>query len=106
MSFYADTLETYYNASDVGRDRVRSDRGQAFDRYHTLNVQLSNIKITLDETGTSAQVTLDKAWRFDGERCSQGKVQQLLKLARVEGRWRISGEKDLMVYPDTEDDCD
>ena len=106
MNHYADTLETYYNQRAVARDRVRAERGRAFERYHSMEVDLSNVRVVLDETGTAATVVLDKTWRFDGEKCSQGKVQQQLRLARAGRRWVITGERDLKVYPDADDDCD
>jgi eukaryotic-like serine/threonine-protein kinase len=106
MSYYADTLESYYNSRGVARDNVRSDRGRAFDRYEKMNVDIDNVRVTLDETGVGAQVVLDKKWKFEGERCSQGKVQQQLRLARIDGRWRITSERDLKVYPDESGDCD
>ena len=69
-------------------------------------MNIDNVRVTLDETGAGAQVVLDKSWKFEGERCSKGKVQQQLRLAGIDGRWRITSERDLKVYPDEEDDCD
>jgi hypothetical protein len=106
MSFYADTLDAYYNSRGVARTSVRTDRGRAFDRYQKINVDIDNVSVALDETGAGAQVTLDKKWRFEGERCSKGKVQQQLRLARIDGRWRITSERDLKVYPGETGDCD
>jgi hypothetical protein len=106
MSYYADTLESYYNSRAAPRDQVRADRGRAFDRYQDIDVNIDNVRVTLDETGVGAQVVLDKSWKFEGERCSKGKVQQMLRLARIDGRWRITSERDLKVYPEESGDCD
>ena len=99
MSYYTDTLETYYQLSNVSSSRVRADRQKAFDAYDSLDVKLSNIKITPDPSGERATVVLDKTWEFSGEeKYSNGSVQQKLTLMRVGGRWLITGERDLQVY--------
>lgn len=99
MSYYADTLETYYQLSNISSARVRSDRQKAFDAYDTLDVELSNIKITPDPSGERATVILDKTWEFSGEeKYSNGSVQQKLTLVRSGSRWLITGERDLQVY--------
>lgn len=98
MNYYADTLDTYYNARNVSSSRVRSDRERAFDTYSSMDVQLSNIRVTPDPSGQRATVTFDKTWTFAGDKYSNGSVQQLVTLTKTGGRWRITGEKDLQVY--------
>jgi ketosteroid isomerase-like protein len=98
MSYYAENLETYYNAKGVSSARVRSDRERAFNIYSSMDVQLSNIRVTPDPSGQRATATFDKTWTFEGDKYSNGSVQQLVTLAKVGGRWRITGEKDLQVY--------
>lgn len=99
MSFYADTLNTYYRTTNVSSDKVRGDRQRAFDKYSEMDVTLSNISIVLDETGKIATVTLDKAWVFsNSDDTSEGKVQQKLTLEKKDGGWYITGEQDLKVY--------
>jgi ketosteroid isomerase-like protein len=98
MNYYADTLDTYYNAKNVGSSRVRTDRERAFNTYSSMDVQLSNIRVTPDPSGQRATATFDKTWTFEGDKYSNGSVQQLVTLAKTGGRWRITGEKDLQVY--------
>jgi ketosteroid isomerase-like protein len=99
MSYYADTLDTYYNATNVSSSRVRSDRSRAYTAYDTLDVELSDIKVTPDPSGDVATATFDKTWTFEGsEKYSSGSVHQKVWLAKIDGRWRITGEKDLKVY--------
>ena len=98
MSYYADTLDTYYNSKNVGVSRVRADRERAYAIFDTLDVQLSNIKVTPGPTGEQATATFDKKWTFTGEKYSSGSVQQRMWLAKIGGRWRITGEKELQVY--------
>jgi ketosteroid isomerase-like protein len=100
MSYYADTLDVYYNKRNVGASTVRADRRRAYDTYQTLDISLSNIRITPDATtGERATAVFDKTWSFEGEeKVTSGSVQQELRLAKIDGRWRITGERDLQVY--------
>jgi ketosteroid isomerase-like protein len=99
MAYYADTLDTYYNASNVSSSRVRSDRSRAYALYSTLDIELSNVKVTAEPSGDSATAVFDKTWTFEGsEKYSSGSVHQKIWLKKLGGRWRITGEKDLQVY--------
>lgn len=99
MSYYADTLDTYYNASNVKASRVRADRAKAYALYTTIDIELSNLKVTADPSGDSASAVFDKTWTFEGTgKYSSGSVHQKIWLAKTGGRWRITGEKDLQVY--------
>ncbi len=98
ISQYADTVD-YYKAGRVNVARVRADRERAFAAYHTISINLDNVKVTPDASGERATVVLDKAWDFEGEqKFSSGKVQQQLTLNKIGGRWLITGEKDLKIY--------
>lgn len=98
MSYYADTLDVYYSATGVSAARVRSDRERAYAAYSTINIQLSKINVTVEPSGERAAATFDKTWNFEGSKRSSGSVQQRIWLAKMGGRWRITGEKDLKVY--------
>lgn len=99
MSYYATTLDTYYQASNVSSQRVRSDRSRAYNIYTTLDIELSDIKITPDPSGATASATFDKTWTFEGvAKYSSGSVHQKIWLTKIDGRWLITGEKDLKVY--------
>jgi ketosteroid isomerase-like protein len=99
MSYYADTLDIYYTKTNVSASVVRGDRERAYDTYSTLDIELSNVQITPDTTGLLANALLDKTWNFEGEdKASSGSVQQEIRLAKRNGRWRIIGEKDVQVY--------
>jgi serine/threonine protein kinase len=98
MSYFADVLDTYYNAKNVPSSRARADIGRAFSIYSSLDVQLANIEVTLDDTGARASAVFDKTWEFTGERRSVGSVQQMVWLEKRGGRWLIIGIKDLKTY--------
>jgi len=95
---YADSVD-YYAGGRVNRARVRADKQRAFEQFDSINFNISNVKITPDASGEKAIAVFDKEWRFEGEqRYSTGKVQQQLTLGKIDGRWLITGEKDLKTY--------
>lgn len=99
LKFYADTVSPYYNASSWSLSKIRAERERVYATYGTIDVDLTNIKITPDPSGEKATVVLDKTWTFEGEtKFNSGSVQQKLWLSKINGRWRITGEKDLKVY--------
>ena len=98
ISQYADTVD-FYKAGRVNVSRVRADRARAFAAYDSISINTDNVKVAPDASGEKATVVLDKEWNFEGaEKSSSGKVQQQLTLNKVNGRWLITGEKDLKVY--------
>lgn len=98
LGSYADTVD-YYRAGKIGIREVRADKQRAFEAYDSIDIDISNLKITPDETGENASALFDKKWNFEGAGSySSGKVQQQLQLTKVGGRWLISAEKDLQVY--------
>ncbi len=95
---YADSVD-YYTAGRMNRARVRADKQRAFDQYDSINFNISNMKVTPDASGEKAIAVFDKEWRFEGEnKYSSGKVQQQLTLGKIDGRWLITGERDLKTY--------
>lgn len=98
LSKYADSVD-YYNSAGASIENIRADKQRAFEAYDEINLKISNLKVTPDETGEKATAVFDKKWKFEGEdKFSSGKVRQQLQLAKIGGKWRITGEKDLKVY--------
>jgi len=97
MNYFADTLEIYHNRRNVSVNTVRADLNRAFSRYAKLNMQLSNVNISIDSTGESAFVNLQKNWNFENyaeTKNFSGSVQQTLWLRKFGNRWLITGMKD------------
>lgn len=98
LSYYADTID-YYRGGKVGIGLVRADKERAYSAYDSIDINIKNLKITPDASGEKAIVLFDKEWKFEGaEKFSSGEVQQQLMLSKINGRWLITGEKDLKVY--------
>jgi hypothetical protein len=97
MSLYAPTVD-YYNTKGASINSVRADKQNAFRRYDQIEINISNLRVTPDDSGRQATAVFDKEWVFDGEEYSSGKVQSQLQFREVNGRWLITSERDLRVY--------
>jgi hypothetical protein len=99
MSNYADRLDYYYNSRNVAVGTVRGDKQRAFGSFDEFRVEISNMRVTPDASGEKATAVFDKEWEFEGaDNRSKGKAQSQLQLTKIDGAWRITGEKDLKVY--------
>ncbi len=98
LSQYADTVD-YYKGGRIGIGKVRADKQRAFDQYDSVKFNITNLKVTPDALGEKATAVFDKEWTFEGaDKYSAGKVQQQLTLNKINGKWLITGEKDLKIY--------
>lgn len=98
MNYYADTID-YYSKKGASLESVRKDKQKAFNKFYDMEINLSNLRVTPDASGMRATAVFDKQWTFEGdESYSAGKVQTQLQLQKFDGRWLITGEKDLKIY--------
>jgi hypothetical protein len=99
MSYYANVLHTYYNASNVSESRVRANVARAFSAYSTFDVQITNLQIQVDPSGEKAVATFDKTFEFrNAEKRYAGSGLNRFWFEKIGGRWLITGEKDLKTY--------
>src|SRR5687767_13946363 len=94
---YANSVD-YYQRKGAGPGFIRADKQRAFRTYDSLSFDISNVDISVGDSGETATAIFDKEWVFDGPSRSTGKVQQQLQFRRINGEWRITGERDLRVY--------
>ncbi|MCD9189297.1 MAG: hypothetical protein LUM44_22965 [Pyrinomonadaceae bacterium] len=98
MQNYAPTVD-YYNKKGITRAQVYSDKEKAFNMYDSINVKITNLTVKPDDAGETATAVFDKEWQFESEdKYSAGKVQQELKLKKVNNQWLIASERDLKLY--------
>ncbi len=98
MNYYADTID-YYSKKGASLESVRKDKQKAFSKFYNIEINISNLRVTPDASGMRATAVFDKEWNFEGdESYSAGKTQTQLQLQKFDGRWLITGEKDLKVY--------
>ncbi len=95
MTHYAPTVD-YYNKSGASSAFVRSDKQRAFSRYSYISLDLSDLSIKVE--GDTATAVFNKEWNFEGDSDSSGKVRQMVRFRRIDGRWLITAEKDLKLY--------
>lgn len=96
MNYYGETVDFY--GKQTSRSAVRNAKQDAFNKYDTMNITISNLRVTPDESGEKATAVFDKEWFFSGEKIYEGKVQSQFQLTKSGGSWRITSEKDLKVY--------
>jgi serine/threonine protein kinase len=97
MSSYAETLDIYNDRTNVSVDQVRAERLRDLEEYSKISLELPSIRITLD-SGSRAIAIFDKTWGFYGNKRYTGSARQEVWLAKLNGRWRITGEKTLQIY--------
>jgi len=97
MGNYANSLD-YYNKRGVSVSSVRKDKERAFTLYDSMQFDLSNINVSTDPSGNTATAAFDKEWVFEGARNSAGKVRSQFQFKKINGKWLITGERDMKVY--------
>ncbi|MCU0239113.1 MAG: hypothetical protein MUC29_06700 [Pyrinomonadaceae bacterium] len=98
MNNYADSVD-YYKGGKVASSKIRADKQKAYNDYDSISINISNIKITPDASGEKATATFDKDWEFSGaEKFNRGGVQQQLVFTKINGKWKITSEKELKIY--------
>jgi hypothetical protein len=98
VNSYADTVD-YYKGGKIPRSKVKSNKAPAYSTYDTINVTITNMKVTPDSSGEKVTAVFDKEWDFANDaKVNRGQVQQQLTFIKSNGKWKISSEKDLKVY--------
>ena len=99
MSQYSDVLDYFYTRGTTSLSVVRKVKQKAFDSFDNLRVSIDNLQIIPDSNGEKSVAVFDKSWNFSGYAKSfSGKVQSQLLFKKINGQWRIAGEKDLKTY--------
>ncbi|HSU24869.1 MAG TPA: nuclear transport factor 2 family protein [Pyrinomonadaceae bacterium] len=97
MRNYAESVD-YYKSGSVGRDAVRRDKSRALSNYDSIDVEVDDLDVTVDDSGETATAEFDKSWQFVGDQTYEGRVRSQLRFRREGGKWKIISEKDIKVY--------
>ena len=103
LSNYADSVD-YYKGGKISKGKLKSSKEPAYKKYDAISIDIGNMKVVPDPTGEKATATFDKTWDFAGtdkdgnEVFNSGSVQQQLILTKIEGKWKITSEKEIKVY--------
>jgi serine/threonine protein kinase len=95
MAYFAPRLHTYFLKDNVDRNAARAEVADAMSRYSKLKIRTSPLAVSVDPSGNHAVVTYEKSWDFDGKQPWSGAAVERLWLDRMNGRWRITGVRDL-----------
>lgn len=96
MNHYGSRLDYYYRSGSTASSAVRNNKKRAFELYYSFRVTMTNMNISLNETGEKATVTFTKSWDFQGsDDRSNGSVRAQFQVSKIGGSWYITGEKDL-----------
>jgi serine/threonine protein kinase len=106
LSLYADRLDIFYGRRNVDKGAVARNRQEIFSKYYSsTDVQLSNVSVDLDATGTSAKVFYDNTYNWmGGAHSMSGKSHNEMIMSRVNGRWLIVSEIHLQQYYESKRD--
>lgn len=97
---YAPEVDIYYRAHNVSRAFVEADKSRAIARLAGIQkFELSNVKINLD-SADAATVTFDKTWdtTLTSGRRYAGSEMERLRLALIDGGWRIKSEEEVTIH--------
>jgi serine/threonine protein kinase/ketosteroid isomerase-like protein len=95
MAYYAPRLHTYFLKDNIDRNAARAEVANAMSRYSKLKIRTSPLAVSVDSSGNHAVVTYEKSWDFEGKQPWSGAAVERLWLDRLNGRWRITGVRDL-----------
>ncbi len=96
-AFYASHLDRYFLRTDVGHDVVLRDKQDYLRRGHRVDqFDLEDVRIE-DETASTVGLRLIKHYVMQasaGAPHVEHRVRSELDLRRIEGVWKITGERD------------
>jgi hypothetical protein len=99
LSLYADRLNIFYGRSGVDKSDVRANRQAIFAKYDSIDVRLSDLQLTIDSSGTTATVSYDNTYDWQGGAKSlSGKSHNEIVMSKIGGKWLITSEKHLKTY--------
>lgn len=95
---YAPVVRGYYLDTNVARSSVLADYQRKFRRYLEVDeFGISNIHF-LSITKTSATVTFDQTWNFEGPRPYAGDEKAQMVFRKMNGKWKIIANCDVELY--------
>ncbi|MBD0326107.1 MAG: nuclear transport factor 2 family protein [Pyrinomonadaceae bacterium] len=98
LSFYRPTMNAFYRRRNASVEEVRADRARVFERADSIRVQADSPSIQVSPDGQTATMRFRKRYSIaGGGEDRSGEVVQELRWQRIDGKWRITSERDLRV---------
>ena len=98
MEFYNARLNRYYLARGASQEDVRAEKDRVFGRADNISIEAREPIVKLSPNGNQATIWFRKRYNIENEGVDRkGEVIQELRWQRVNGKWRIVGERDVRV---------
>lgn len=95
-AFYADEVDFY--GEDLSRTEIERERRESAERFTDREVTLERTAVTFTDE-EHARAVVEKSWDFRSVASEwTGAARQEFLFERIEGRWLVTGERDLEVY--------
>jgi serine/threonine protein kinase/ketosteroid isomerase-like protein len=95
MDLYLDEIDTFYRSRHPSLDDVREHKAMVYNRASSIDMRASDPEIKIDDGGQKATMRFRKEWVIKGKSSSRGRATQELRLAKTEGGWKITGERNI-----------
>jgi hypothetical protein len=95
---YAPVVDQFYGWQKVSSDRILREKQRQFSQIGKVRrFDISNVRV--NQNGPDkATVSLDKTWDFGEEGRFAGSEKAQLNVAKLNGKWRITSEREMKVY--------
>jgi hypothetical protein len=94
MNYYAHNLMPYNGLKKASISKAKLDIQEMFAKYTTLTIELTNIKIYPEGSGSKVKIVCDKNFNFQGKKDSKGSVPFTLWIEKINGSWKLTGERE------------
>jgi hypothetical protein len=95
---YAGTVD-YHDKTAAGIAEVRADAQKIFSSYEEIIIEITNLRVAVDADGSRATTVFDREWDYEtNSGLVEGKAHTKLQLQKINGAWKITGEKNLKIY--------
>ena len=95
---YAPRVNVYFGRTNVSREQVKQDKRRLFESVGTVHqFDLGNVQIRRADPHTAVAL-FDKTWEFGDRSKFAGAERGQLTFRKLDGDWKIVGERELKVY--------
>jgi ketosteroid isomerase-like protein len=89
----------YLGNADATPVFIRKEIAKTFELYDEVEIELTNLKIAIDESHNTATAVFDKEWSFEAkDKLVDGKAHFKLHLQSIDGTWKIVAETKIRDY--------
>lgn len=98
LGHYADKID-YFDKETATPADVRAEMQKVFDKYKSVEVTLTDVRVAVNADDTAATAVFDKEWSYETDKdLSEGKAHTRLQFEKKGTEWKIVGETYQRVY--------